>query len=426
MIIDKLKYGFDDENSILYFSNLLKKENTGVSKEFILKEDIENIVAQCVKVEEWKSEFANILLKNMNNLDFSSFLDDPEFDIKEMPLKKKIEPGDIGGLNVVSVDGSMVVKKLMGVDFSFLKAICVKYHFYKNHLSKIEYYPDVNGYNNYLVQVNHLNQEEITVDLSTSMDMKFMEINLVNKMIEKQSDIDLIIIDGSISLLPINLVFGKNKEITQKYNELLREYKNLYHNCRERGIYLIGSIKDTRSSALIHSIKRGIQMLKPNNSKLQDFISLNYRFIMNYFSDLDLFKRILNKGERSCIFNCKREIKMIRENGIKKEISSYFPLNFYAFYLKTTLYDAPCRIEFFTDEEESIFETMSQADLISSIILPIAGYNEHYGLPVPQIEAHKRAVFRSQEIDLIFKSIIRNLNNQGIYLLEKRRSRRPF
>jgi hypothetical protein len=78
------------------------------------------------------------------------------------------------------------------------------------------------------------------------------------------------------------------------------------------------------------------------------------------------------------------------------------------------------------DENQSINDAAERADLISSILLPISSLNEYYGLPIPQIEAHKRAVFRPSEIDLLFNNLSRKINRQGINLLEKRRSRRPF
>lgn len=398
----------------------------GLTKEQLLLKNLKTIAQEYREMENTKISFAKTILKNLNNLNFTEFINYPRFYIKEKLIKRSVVTSKIRGLNVVSVDGSSVIKKFMNVDFSFLKSIAVKYYFYENHNARIKYFPDLNGFNNYFVQGNFFNRNENVVETKISIDMNFMEINLLNKMIERTSDIDLVIIDGSIVIMPINLLFSKDSEISKKYDKLLKEYHKLYSNCKENRIVLIGSIKDTRTSALSHLLGESIQLLKPNYSRLEDFIKINYHKVMEYFSDIDLFNRLLNKSERSCIFICKREIDKIRDTGIKKEIPYYFPLSFYAFYLKTTLYDTPCRIEFFMDEKDTYKEASKKADLISSILLPISSLNEHYGLPIPQIEAHKRAVFKPKEIDLLLNNLTRTLNTYGISLLEKRRDRRPF
>lgn len=417
---------FDNQELNENFNNVNGSENLGLTKEQLLLRDLKDIAQEFLAIERFKREFVVVFQKNQDELDFSEFYEDQGFVIKERTLRKTITPANISGLNVVSVDGSSVIKRFMNVDFSFLKAICVRYHFFQNHSSKIDYYPDLSGFNNYRVQGNYMNRDETTVDASISIDMKFMEITLLNELIEKSDNIDIIIIDGSIVLMPINLIFGKDLEISQKYDGLLREYRKLYSNCYDKGIILIGSIKDTRTSALIHSLRSGILLLKPNMEKLSDFIRINYRQIIDYFSDMDFYNRFLHVSERSCIFNCKNDIEKIRETGLKKEIPYYFPYNFYAFYLKTVKYDTPCRIEFLMDENDSLDEASKKADLISSIILPISSYNDHYGLPIPQIEAHKRAVFKPPELNILFNSLKRNLNVNGIRLIEKRRARRPF
>ncbi|NVM46069.1 MAG: DNA double-strand break repair nuclease NurA [Candidatus Lokiarchaeota archaeon] len=422
-------------NNPLNYSNLESQlpSNTfsrsivsGFTKEQLLLINLKDLAREYIEIEQLKQKFTKILLSNLESLDFKEFLRYPNYDIKESVLKRDGTASNIRGLNVVSVDGSSVVKKFMNVDFSFLKAIAVKYYFYKNQSSKIEYFPDITGFNNYNVQGTYLNREDNTVDAQISMDMTFMEINLLNKLIEKKSDIDLIIIDGSVVIMPINLIFAKDSEISKKYDKLLKEYKKLYSNCIERGIILIGSIKDTRTSALTNLLRSSIQMLKPNTTKLTDFIKINYRQIMDYFCDLDLFNRVLKKYERSCIFNCKKDLDKIRDTGIKKEIPYYFPQSFYAFYLKTAIHDTPCRIEFFMNDKHSLKEASEKADLISSILLPISSLNEFYGLPIPQIEAHRRAVFKPQEVNLLLNNLLRTLSSYGVSLLEKRRTRRPF
>jgi hypothetical protein len=398
----------------------------GLTKEQLILTDLKDIAREFIELDKSKNQFSDIILNNLELLDFSEFVDYPKFLIKENSLKQEVVSSNISGLNIVSVDGSSVIKKFMNVDFSFLKVIAVKYRFYNNHAANIKYYPDNFGFNNYSVQGNFTNQGDDAVENKTSMDMNFLEINLLNELIKKQDDIDLIVIDGSIVITPINLLFSKDVEVSIKYDKLLKEYQKLYQSCKERGIILVGSIKDTRTSALTNLLRDSIQLLKPSHVRLSDFIDINYRRIMEYFSDLDLFNRVLKKSERSCIFNCKREIDKIRDTGIKKEIPYYFPLDFYAFYLKSAVYDTPCRIEFFTDESTSLKKASEKADLISSILLPISSLNDRYGLPIPQIEAHRRAVFRNSEINLLFNNLLRNFNRHGLQLLERRRNRRPF
>ena len=423
------------------FSNLDAKEidelplkginlkRIGQTKEQLLAKNLKVLAQEYIQLEKTKKNFADLILKNFKKLDFSEFLNYAKFYIKENYIKKSANSSCISGLNIISVDGSSAVKRFMNVDFSFLKAICVKYYFYNEGKSaKIKYYPDLSGFNNYSVQGNYYNREENVIESKVSMDMTFMEINLLNNFIENStsSDIDLIIIDGSIVIMPINLLFSQDPEISIKYDRLLREYHKLYLNCKDNGIILVGSIKDTRTSALCHLLQESIQLLHSNGTDLTDFININYRQIIDYFSDLDLFNRILDKSERSCIFNCKRDIEKIRDNGIKKEIPFYFPLSFYAFYIKTAKFDIPCRIEFFMEEKHSIKKASEKADLISSMLLPVSSMNEHYGLPIPQIEAHKRAVFKPDEINLLFNNLKRHLNKNGVNLIEKRRTRRPF
>jgi hypothetical protein len=416
-----------EENKIQTFSfNKKIISHVGSTKEQLLLNELKTIAKEYLAIEKLKKSFVEIILKNFDNINFLKFVDFPKFHIKEGFLRKKVQTANIRGLNVASVDGSSLTKKYVNIDFSFLKAIAVKYHFKENHIANIAYYPDLSGFNNYLVQGNLRNLDEIAVETKNSIDMTFMEINLLNNMIKKSDDIDVIIIDGSIVIMPINLIFSKDPEISKKYDRLLKEYHILYSNCKEKGILLIGSIKDTRTSALTHILKESIQLLKPSYSNLSDFIKLDYRKILDFFSDLDLFNRLLKKSERSCIFNCKREIDKIRDTGIKKEIPYYFPLSFYAFYLKTTQFDNPCRIEFYIEENSSFKQASEKADLISSILMPISSLNEHYGLPIPQIEAHRRAVFKQNEIEVLLKNLIRTLNIHGIKLLEKRRDRRPF
>jgi hypothetical protein len=402
------------------------QENSGYSKEKILLEDIKILADEYQEVNKVKNQFIKILEKNIEKLDFSEYINNAHYSIKEKKIKTKMQSGDISGLKIVSVDGSSVIKKFLNVDFSFLKAIAVRYHFSKNYSAKIHYFPDISGYNNYQIKGNYYNREENIIDTKLSMDLRILEIKLLNKLIEEFPSIDLIILDGSIVPMPINYIFSNDPEITSHYNRLTKEHQNLYYNCMENNILLIGSIKDSRTTAFCNHLKNSIMYLKPNHRNLKDFIEINYRKVLSYFTDINLFHKFLNVKERSAIFVCKKEINKLRDQGFKKDISFNLPLSFYAFYLKTVPYDTPCRIEFFIDEKHKFEDATRKANLISSIFLPLSSYNKYYGLPIPQIEAHKRAVFKSGEINIFFNNLKRTLTKYGINLIEKRRNRRPF
>ncbi|MHA1281802.1 MAG: DNA double-strand break repair nuclease NurA [Promethearchaeota archaeon] len=419
-----------EQNFSINNSELISIEDfiSGVTKERLLLAELQNIANNYIELERRKRNFARLILKNIDLLDFSNFIENPNYLIKEKFLKKSVFPANLKGLNVVCVDGSSVVKKFMDVDFSFLKAIAVKYYFRKSHDATIRFFPDLGGYNNYSIKGNYKNKEEQVVEASTSIEMTYMEINLLNRLIENQSDIDFVIIDGSIMNSPLNAYLSQDLDLISKYHRLVKEYMRLYEKCKEKNILLIGSIKDTRNSILTNLLRDSIMLLKPNYSYLKEFLDINYRQIMEYFSDLDLFNRILNKSERSCVFKCERQSSnnSERNNFYNSDLLNELNLSFYAFYLKTAKYDTPCRIEFFIDKESKNKDISEKADVISALLLPISSLNEYYGLPIPQIEAHKRAVFNQEELSLLFNNLTRILLKNGIVLTLKRRNRRPF
>ena len=88
-------------------------EELGLTKEQILLNDINNIAQELIHVEKLKTRFSKIILKNLDNLDFSEFISYPRYFIKEKIIKKSVEASNIKGLNVVSVDGSSVIKRFI-------------------------------------------------------------------------------------------------------------------------------------------------------------------------------------------------------------------------------------------------------------------------------------------------------------------------
>ena len=127
----KNTFTFYDDDEKVISNDELPHQETGLTKEQLLLKNLKSIAQEYLEVEQIKRKFVELIKRNSKKLDFFEFYEDQGFIIKENIIKKQISPANIRGLNVVSVDGSSVVKRFMNVDFSFLKAICVKYYFYK-------------------------------------------------------------------------------------------------------------------------------------------------------------------------------------------------------------------------------------------------------------------------------------------------------
>ena len=97
-----------------------KSINSGFTKEQILLINLKTIAQEYLDIEDLKKNFIEILLANLEGIDLEELLKYPSYDIKENFIRKSISTSNIRGLNVVSVDGSSVLKKFMNVDFSFL------------------------------------------------------------------------------------------------------------------------------------------------------------------------------------------------------------------------------------------------------------------------------------------------------------------
>lgn len=415
----------DSRKNQIVESAKLNNRSIGNTKETCLTKDLAKITEEFANIERMKQKIVKIFLKEIPDLDLSDFIEYYNYRIKEKNLIYKVNSTNVRGLRVAAVDGSLVTKKFQGIDLIFLKSIVVKYFFKDQYSAEIGYFPDISGYNNYSIQSNFTNINENAIDFTASLEQTFMEINQLNKLLESDNEyLDLIILDGSILVAPINLVFSKKYDINQRYDRVLREYKKLYEKCQEKGITLVGSIKDTRTAALTNSLTDTIQMINSNHNQLRDLLKIDYRKNMNYFTDFDLFSRLLGVGERSCAFKCKIEIDKVRDTT--KKIPQYFPETFYAFYLKSVPFDNPLRIEFFIGDNHNLEDINKKAEKIASIINPLSNLNDNYALPIPQIEAHNRSVFQNQEINIIFNTLKALLLQRGFSFIEKRRNRRPF
>lgn len=323
--------------------------------------------------------------------------------------------------NVAAVDGSFVRKSYSNFEFSLFRAISVIYSFSNTGLD-IDYYPEDSGIQNYQLSRILNNTTDQIATSQVSIDRAFMEINLVNDLITKyKKNIKMIILDGSILTEPLNLLSNspQNKELMVKYSNLLKEYKKLYNLCDIRKIDLIGVVKDTRSSTFRKLLSRRIPQIlsKMGESTL---INIDYRKLLQYFSDLDLFHRLLEVGDRSCVFSISssgnswipRQLELLNSELNRKNhfLNDY---KFFACYMKPVAFDFPIRIEFHQNKNNiNPKHLLSKVQRICEHLYPLCSKFDDFAVPIPQIEAHLRAKLTINDLNMVIQLLNRHIGEE--------------
>ncbi len=346
------------------------------------------------------------------------------FSPEEIPDDKlvyTVAPKPLSNINIAAIDGSFVRKSYINFEFSLFRAISVIYSFSDAGID-IEYYPEKNGMQNYRLSRVLNNTPDQIATSQVSIDRAFMEITLVNDLITKyKKKIDMVILDGSILTEPLNLLSNssQNNELMIKYSNLVKEYKKLYNLCDIRKIDLVGVVKDTRSSTFRKLLSRRIPQIltKMNDSYVVQF---DYRKLLQYFSDLDLFHRFLGVGERSCTFSISssgnswipRQLEILNTE-LNLEKNFLIDYKFYACYMKPVAYDFPIRIEFHQNKHNiNPTQLQSKTQRICEHLLPLCSKFEDFAVPIPQIEAHLRAKLSINDLNMIIQLLNRHIGEE--------------
>jgi hypothetical protein len=411
----------------LGYTQYQKPTSNGENNTFssIIESVLPEIAKDIMDLEKLKLSFINTF-KRAVDFDIPLFTSETEADIFEPKLVYSAEAKTLEGLNIAAVDGSIVSRNFYGLDISLSRAIGVIYDFHDVNRTKkpiITYVPDSSGVENYKLNSILLNTSEQDSASQLSIERALMEIKLANDIVQNsKKDIDMLILDGSILTEPLNLLSYQNDALLDKYAILTAEYRKLYNLCDSQNVLLVGPVKDTRSSTFRKFLSNRLPSLLKNNPDLVDITSINYRKLMNYFSDIDFFHRLLNPGYRSCVFSLNsaanswlpRQLDLL-EKDISKDKTSMYDFDFLACYLKPVKYDLPVRLEFCINKKDLTTSAIhDKIEQIISIILPLSTKLDNFAIPIPQIEAHKRAVLSENDLNtvvsLLDRKIVEELN----------------
>jgi hypothetical protein len=400
---------------------------TGARKEEILGQQIKAIAREMREIIQTRRGMGDVFRKLAPCLDLGWLMQYQNCMFGEPSFLNQIQPMDLSGLKVAAVDGGLARQSLMSADFLFIRAIGVIFSFRGMDAPQVKYYPHEN--NNYQFSAFLAPSSSHRLEIRSSIERARLEVRLATEMLEKYSPIEMMILDGSICMEPVDVLFSPNNDVLPQYRTLLEAYAKLYQVCQDHNVLLVGCVKDSRSARLCQLLSEVLPMLIHRNPKLRELTTFNYKQFLQVFRDVDLFNHILQPGERTAAF---RSSPTARENRfsntlltVKDFLNDAVPIDFYAYYLKPVQFDAPMRVEFFARANNT--EVAKKADLIARFLLPMSSGHEGFAAPVPQIEADLRARLDPAEIDLFINELMREIGYDiSLGFLKKRRDRRPF
>ena len=401
----------------------LGAESTSQSLDSIFSFVIPEFAKDIIELETRKSRFIDAFHQMKyfieHTMKMSNFFTTEE--VLEKQFIFPVSPKSLNNQIIVAVDGSFVRKSYTNFEFSLFRAISVIYSFSAKGID-IGYYPVENGIENYQLTRILNNTSDQIASSQISIDRAFMEISLINDMITKyKNNIDMVILDGSILTEPLNLLSSESqhKELMVKYSKLVKEYKKLYNLCDLRKIDLVGVVKDTRSSTFRKLLSRRIPQILPKLNE-PSLLKIDYKKLLPYFSDLDFFHRVLDIGERSCVFSISssgnswipRQLEILNKE-LKSKTSFLDEYQFFASYMKPAPFDYPIRIEFHQNKKNiNPAGIHSKIQRICETLYPLSSKFDDFAVPIPQIEAHMRAKLSLADLNMVIQYLTQQIGEE--------------
>jgi NurA-like 5'-3' nuclease len=306
--------------------------------------------------------------------------------------------------SVLGIDGGIVKNSYHGLDLILTRAVGVNFIYDGNKLKKVDYFPSSNPQPNPQIVLDSFSDFEL--NSCFNFIRQLMEIDTTIESIRKMNP-DITLLDGSV--LPQYVTKSDNPVLKEYYKKLIDKYKELFETSEKNQTILAGVIEDSRG------IKFCDILLRRFLPEIKNIHSRELKLVLEKTRDSNLLYYVLEKGERSCIFNYSQNPSI---HPLVKEFDK-MSNNFFSFYVKTVEFDRPLRVDFFARENQ-----LELANKISNLLIQTSGHSG-YGLPAILIEADQRAKLTQKDLDLFYLDLINRIGNiSGLFKM--RREMRPF
>ena len=360
-----------------------------------------------------RSDFARQLKQIISKISLLGVPQAAKSDILQEKLVFETLPISLKGLKLVAVDGGLLNRSLRGIDINIVRAIGVIFQFDPEDNPISEYFPKAFPAPKLLVDLNPGSSRESQIN--ASLERALSELRLIVDLLD-QHTCNLILLDGSIIPQPGDKPHAPSL-ITDKYSELIDVFETVYTQCLRQNILFAGIIKDSRQTRFTEILGRVIPFLK--DEIVQKIMELDYRKALSSTRDTDILYRILEPGERTCVFKSAKA--PFKHPTLMDFHDKKWGRMINAFYLKTVQYDHPIRIEFLSTEPDPI----QTAKKIAGVTLNLSSHNAEFGFPSILVEADARAQLVDNDLDFIVDEITNK--TQDINSLKPlRRAQKPF
>ncbi|MEM5877897.1 MAG: DNA double-strand break repair nuclease NurA [Candidatus Aenigmatarchaeota archaeon] len=356
----------------------------------------QEILDKLADIEKGRIEIGK-MFREINN----SFNIGPNEEIYDKKIINKVETKK-PSKNVVGIDGGIVKASLHGIDMMLVRAVGVNFIYSDGNLVKTNYHPSSVPEPSSDVIINALS--EIELEYCYNFVRQIKEIETAIESVKKFNP-DIVLLDGSV--IPHYITKPEKDFVKEYYKRLVDLYKELFEI--SNNTVLAGVIEDSRGNKFCDILIRRV------SGFLQDSINKKWLSILEKTRDTNLLHYILERGERTCVFN-------YSTNPANHPIIKEFSKNsdkFMSFYLKTVDFDRPVRVDFIANDDPTKI-----ADDVSSFLISTSGHSG-YGVPAVLIEADKIAKLSHDDLENFYYDIINRLGNFSS-LFKLRRNNRPF
>ncbi|MEM3512091.1 MAG: DNA double-strand break repair nuclease NurA [Candidatus Jordarchaeales archaeon] len=353
-----------------------------------LEKQLESIASEVKRLEKGRDMLVSVLRRFKGEEIFDEEIKKAFNDIVESKLAYPSPPADLTGLKVASVDGGLISRSLRVIDVIAVRAVAVIFKYEVGGRVSAYYYPEEHPPPKITFNADPFSQMDF--DVSAGLERLSYELEVAIN-VQKQYDIDLLLLDGS--LLPQASDKPYTPGLEAKYLKVLGLFEKLYRSCVENGVSLAGVVKDTRSTRFVQLLSSVIPTLVEKNKAFREILSFDYRLFIRSLLDSELFFRLLDKGERSMILRYSDNPNV---HPVLKDVSKDWRDRFYITYLKPAELDRPIRVEFLATGNPT-----GEVRKVASAIMALSMHHPEYALPSVQLEAHAQAKLAEKEMDFI-------------------------